>query len=469
VIPAIPQSAHPDLHEYVGRARWFGGKGREFTVVGVRRIGVLPGSSSMVVPGRDQVSATIELVEVAFADGDTDLYQLPLAWYAEPQDRLEHALVGRWEGPVSAYDAVHDREAMALWLHAFAGKTDPAEPLLFHRLEGYELDVSVHSSPFSGEQSNSSVAFGEDSLMKVFRRITPGVNPDVQVHEALTRAGSDHVAALYGWLDVVDDETDSVVQLAMLQQFLRTASDGFELAKASVRNLLIEADLHPHEVGGDFAGEAERLGVALAETHATMAAEFGVEEWPAERVTALADAMEARLEAAAAVVPELTSYAVPLRAAYGRLRDLGSVTVQRIHGDLHLGQTLRTVKGWKIVDFEGEPAKPLAERLTPDPVWRDIAGMLRSFDYAAAVVERTVMETDTEGAQQRTFRGHQWSERNRDAFLRAYAARELSETEHTVVAAYEADKAVYETVYEVRNRPTWLDIPLAGIARLTAR
>jgi len=455
------------LTPYLTHARWFGGKGREFTITDVRRIGVVPR------PDSQSPRVAIDLATVTFDDDkSSDLYQLPLAFYDEPEDRLEHALIGTWEdadfGLAYVYDAVHDRHAMDLWLRAFAGKTDPAEGLLFHRLAGYELDLSVHSTLFSGEQSNSSVAFGEDSLMKVFRRVTPGVNPDVQIHDVLTRAGSNHVAALYGWLDTVDEETDSVIQLAMLQQFLRTASDGFELAKASVRNLFGEGDLHPHEVGGDFAGEAERLGIALAETHATLAEQFGTEQWTSGHVDELAGAMEARLEAAAAVVPDLGAYDAHLRAAYRRLRDLGSLTVQRVHGDLHLGQTLRTVKGWKIVDFEGEPAKPLNERLLPDSAWRDVAGMLRSFDYAPAVVEHSMAEADESGTQQRTYRGHEWSDRNRLAFIAAYAGRELTDDEQALLAAYEADKAVYEAVYETRNRPSWVAIPMGGIARITA-
>jgi len=453
------------LTNHIAHARWFGGKGRAFTVGDVRRVGTLPH------PTGGGPNTTIDLARVTYDDGEADLYQLPLAFYPEPQDRLEHALIGTWHDPdfglSHVYDAVHDRQAMALWLHAFARDQD-GRPLQFHRLEGHDLDLNAHSTAFTGEQSNSSVAFGEDALLKVFRRITPGINPDIQIHEVLTRAGSDHVAALYGWLDTVDPETGVVIQLAMIQQFLRTASDGFELAKASVRNLYAEGDLYPHEVGGDFHGESERLGVAVAETHATLAAEFGTEVWDATRVADLADAMDARLRSAAAVVPQIEEYAESLQATFGQLRGLGELGVQRIHGDLHLGQTLRTVKGWKMVDFEGEPAKPLHERLLPDSVWRDVAGMLRSFDYAPAVVEQAAMESDSEGAAQRACRGRQWSDRNREAFLHAYAGRDLTSDERTVLNAYEADKAVYEAVYETRNRPAWVPIPLAGIARIAA-
>jgi maltokinase len=456
------------LAPYIERARWFGGKGRSFSISGGRRLGEVPGH----VEGGPRVA--IDLATVAYDDGgENEYYQLPLAFYPEPQDRLEHALVGQWDdadfGPSHVYDAVHDREAMACWLRSFVHPTEGQ--LAFHRLPGHELDLEARSTLFSGEQSNSSVAFGDDSLLKVFRKITPGVNPDVVIHRVLTEAGSDHVAALYGWVETpsVNSEgepTDAVLQLAMLQQFLRTASDGWDLALASVRNLFAEADLHADEVGGDFAGEAARLGEALAETHLTLAAHFPVAERSADEVGALAEAMRRRLEEALGIVPGLAPYAENLRRAYDELAALDHVRVQQIHGDLHLGQTLRTVRGWKIVDFEGEPAKPLAERLQPDSPWRDVAGMLRSFDYAPRVVERTWSDGQDAGAEQRAYRAGEWSERNRAAFLNAYAGRDLTPEEHTLLAAYVADKAVYETVYETRNRPAWVTIPLEAVARI---
>ena len=464
-----PVIAPPEiLAPYIEGARWFGGKGRAFSISGGRRLGEVPNH----VEGGPRVA--IDLATVAYDDGgENEYYQLPLAFYPEPQDRLEHALVGQWDdadfGPSYVYDAVHDREAMACWLRSFVHPVEGA--LAFHRLPGHELDLEARSTLFTGEQSNSSVAFGDDSLLKVFRKITPGVNPDVVIHRKLTEGGSDHVAALYGWVETpsVNSEgepTDAILQLAMLQQFLRTASDGWDLALTSVRNLFAEADLHADEVGGDFAGEAARLGEALAETHQTLAEHFPVAERSAEEVGALADAMRRRLDEAIAIVPGLAPYADNLRGAYDRLAALDRVRVQQIHGDLHLGQTLRTVRGWKIVDFEGEPAKPLAERLLPDSPWRDVAGMLRSFDYAPRVVERTWGDGQDAGAEQRAYRAAEWSERNRAAFLDAYAGRDLAPDEYTLLAAYVADKAVYETVYETRNRPAWVTIPLEAVARI---
>jgi maltokinase len=465
--PNATDPIHSALAEFVAGARWFGGKGRPFAVAGVRRIGSLGGPAAEGAP-----VLVHDLVTLAYGgdpEGD-EYYQLPLALYVAPQAHLEHARVGRWEdaehGPVHVYDALHDRDAMALLLESF--EHPPAGALRFERLPGHDLDLDAHSTLLTGEQSNSSVAFGEDALLKVFRRITPGRNPDITVHEVLTRAGSDHVAALYGWLQTDSLVEGEVLHLAMLQQFLRTASDGWELALASVRNLFAEGDLHAGEVGGDFAAEAARLGQALREVHVTLAEHFPTHVRSADELAALAAGMHSRLDAAVEIVPDLGEHAARVRAVFDRVGDMPEVGVQQIHADLHLGQTLRTVKGWKIVDFEGEPAKPLAERVLPDSPWRDVAGMLRSFDYAPRVVERTFADSEPVGAEQRAYRANEWSTRNRSAFLAAYAERPLTPDEETLLAAYVADKAVYEAVYEARNRPAWVTIPLAALAELGA-
>jgi len=466
-------TTHPDndaLVAFLTRSRWFGGKGLDVSVTDLRRLGALPAEDGA------EPHVVVELAEVRTAES-TDLYQLPMSLYADPQAHLEHALIGWWEdaehGWVHAYDAVHDRVAMARFLAAFGVSTSldqrsDAGGLEFRRVPGHELDPDAPGTAFSGEQSNSSVMFGEDSLLKLFRKVTPGRNPDIAVHEVLTRVGSRHVAALYGWVGSRLGSTDEMVDLGMLQEFLRTATDGWELALASVRNLYAEADLHADEVGGDFAGEAARLGSALAEVHAVLAAEFPTEPRDPAAMAELADAMRERLTDAIAVVPELAEHEAGLRALFEDVAHHPGDEAQRIHGDLHLGQTLRTVLGWKIVDFEGEPAKPLSERVLPDSPWRDVAGMLRSFDYAAASAARASAETDADGSAQREFRGAEWAARNRDAFVEAYAGRPLTDAEHALLTAYVADKAVYEAVYETRNRPAWLSIPLSALATITS-
>lgn len=459
-----PSNLDPEvISGFLDRTRWFGGKGRPYQVTGVRDLGMLPGPPMVV----------IHLVEVTYSDaeGGTEMYQVPLSYYEHPEGRLDHSFVGWWELPGlgwrHAYDALHDREAMALWqraFHAAANGRLQEGDFIFHRLPGYDLDLEAHSTLFSGEQSNSSVAYGEDALMKVFRKISPGVNPDIAAHEVLTRVGSRHVPALYGWLE--HGEGEEVLQLAMLQQFLRTASDGWDLALASVRSLFADPETSAADSGGDFAAESTRLGLALREVHDTLLAEFGTETLGATATAELAAGMARRLESATTAVPELAEHAEQLRSAFAAVAGVETLAVQRVHGDLHLGQTLRTSQGWKIVDFEGEPAKPIADRQLLDSPWRDVAGMLRSFDYAARVVERSLNVNDQTDAALIDSRAQEWSERNKSHFLAAYADGELSAEQQALVRAYVADKAVYETVYESRNRPSWVTIPLRALSRI---
>ena len=481
---------HPDLQQalatYIGHARWFGGKGRRFTVTDVRSLELSDGTPRV----------SIALVTLRFDDPPTsghnstsgltgeELYQLPVTTYPEPQPRLDHVFIAEHDDQ-HVYDAMHDREAAASWLSAFNEAGFEADGVLtrpngltFHRTGTHELDLTTHSTVFRGEQSNTSVAFGDDALMKTFRRVTPGVNPDIEIHDALTRAGTHTVAELYGWLEVAPREADPgtpPIQLAMLQQFLRTASDGWELALGSARNLFAEADLHADEVGGDFAGEAHRLGVAVSEVHELLREQFPTQPFDA---AGTAETMRQRLASATTIVPELSEHTEALHRVFARLGDTGG-EIQRIHGDLHLGQTLRTSLGWKLVDFEGEPAKTLAERQLPDSPWRDVAGMLRSFDYAAQSLVKD-LHASQEASPQISYRAQEWVERNRTAFLEGYVERRLargepgpsagglSAEEQAMIDAYEADKAVYETVYETRNRPTWLDMPLQAIDRIGA-
>jgi maltokinase len=441
------------LIAFVTGARWFGGKGRPFRIAGVTRLGRLGDVG------------VIDLVELLFEDGDESAsYQLPLAFYATPQEVLEPGLIGAWEDPdfgaAHVYDATHDQDVMAAWLHAFADSS-AGSGLHFHHLPGHELDLVAPATLFTGEQSNSSIAFGQDSLLKIFRKVTPGLNPDVEIHAELTRSGSTHIAALYGWLECSTDT--ATIQLAMLQQFLPAATDGWDLAQASVSESLGSAGNE-----ASFLAESAHLGRALAEVHADLASRFPHETFGSAQMAELSREMHARLDSAIALAADLTAYRPRLRAAYDALATLTEVRIQRIHGDLHLGQTLRTASGWKIVDFEGEPAKTLAERQLPDSPWRDVAGMLRSFDYAARAVERTTTDLSPDDAATAAARATAWTEQNQQAFLTAYAGRALTACEDALLAAYVADKAVYETVYETRNRPTWVSIPLQALAKIGA-
>jgi maltokinase len=257
-----------------------------------------------------------------------------------------------------------------------------------------------------------------------------------------------------------------MVTAGMLQTFVPNASDGWRLATASVRDLYAEGDLHADEVGGDFAADSERLGAATASVHADMATVLPTEPADRQWFATLARQMGERLDAAVEVVPQLAEHADGLRRLYAAVAGESEPVIrQRVHGDLHLGQVLRTPTGWIVLDFEGEPARPLASRRELDSPLRDVAGMLRSFDYAAR--HMLVEQPDN---PQRDYRAQEWAERNRTAFCQGYSAASGMDPcgGSPLLRAFEADKAVYECVYEARNRPHWLMIPLQSLSRLSA-
>ncbi|MFN3867141.1 MAG: phosphotransferase, partial [Demequina sp.] len=245
--------------------------------------------------------------------------------------------------------------------------------------------------------------------------------------------------------------------LAMIGVFQRSATDGWDTARTSVRALQDDA-VRAREAGGDFAGESERLGETLALVHEQMRQTLPTGEWGPSEVHSLVSRLTARLDAAVSMQPSVADYADRARDAYAAIDSGSPVPVQRVHGDFHLGQTLRTTSGWKIIDFEGEPAQPLEDRVQLDSVARDVAGQLRSLDYAAHSVAIVTGISDTEHI-------NDWVSRNRIAFLRGYGY-EQTETAVALLHAYEIDKALYEVVYESNYRPDWVQIPLGALNRL---
>ncbi len=453
-----------DLRDFLGRQRWFAGKGRQWTVTRVQPLAWLR---------EDLPSVRIELVTIRYAEGDEETYQVPLVRRSEAAQQLEHVLVGweydeRFERDVAVYDALHDKEVTGTWLRNIADNIDLGS-VVFHKEPVADTPpITEHSIVIGAEQSNTSLVFGDAAILKVFRKVSPGTNPDIEVHAALTEVGSGFVAPLLGWADGwwTDSLESDVVQgsLAMLQKFLPSATDGWQLARTSVRDLFAEADLHADEVGGDFAAESERLGVATAEVHRALANTLQTGTAGPEELTAAAAGMQRRLEHAVAAVPELAPYAKDLAATYDALAaaDL-KVAVQRVHGDYHLGQVMRTDTGWVLLDFEGEPARPLAERRALSSPLRDVAGMLRSYDYAA----RQQLIEGRHHAQLE-YRAEEWVERNTAAFCDGYARASGRDPrgDTLLLRAFEMDKAVYEVVYESRHRPGWLPIPLSAVDRL---
>ena len=335
--------------------------------------------------------------------------------------------------------------------------------LRFCRMPGAEIEAGLDSLVLTGEQSNTSLVFGESAIFKVFRRVTPGPNPDLEVASALASLGSSHIAEPFGWVETRIDGATTV--LAILSRYLRAASDGWSLAATSVRDLYAtEEGTRAAEAGGDFEGEAERLGAASAQVHRDLADAFGQSELHSEAIRELAEQMYRRLDLAVAAVPELAAFADKVGDAYSDLAKLiEPVPAQRVHGDYHLGQVLRTQAGWVVLDFEGEPASPLAQRRARSSPLRDVAGMLRSFDYAA----RHQLVTHPEAASLAP-RAADWVRRNSDAFCARYAAAGGQDpAENSVLLrAMLLDKAVYEVGYEARHRPTWVSIPLESIAEL---
>jgi maltokinase len=308
------------------------------------------------------------------------------------------------------------------------------------------------------------VVFDERTILKVLRKVEAGPNPDVEITRVLAERGYEHV--LPPLAELRRDDMD----LAVLRDFLVGATEGWQLARASVRDLLASR-LPPEECGADFAPDAARLGDVIASLHVAMADAWGHEPGDVARwidqigegvthVTRLAEPGSFDTEGVRARLAEATS-----------LADAGAEI--RIHGDLHLSQVIQVDTGWLVLDFEGEPARRRDERFTQSSPLRDVAGMLRSLHYVAATGLAEWDQGDDELARLL----EEWEARSREALVSAYEAHEGIEAllptdpagRATLLAAFELDKAVYELGYEIGHRPELVNIPLAGIDRLVRR
>ena len=428
--------------------RWFSGKGTPIT-------GLAIVADTLLVDGDPGLR---HLILAVSQDRRTDTYQVFAGVRGHLPEWLNHVRIGPAGAGVTAYDGLHDPELTTTLLAAMAGD-ESIGPLSFARRPGSEIPTGLDSLVLTAEQSNTSLLFGEEAILKVFRRPSPGPNPDLEVPAALAGLGSPHVAEPLGWIATTMTGIPTV--LAVLSRFLRAAVDGWSLAATSVRDLYASGSARAAEAGGDFAGEARRLGEATAEVHRDLALAFGVDELPAAALRDLSAQLLARLDTAVSAVPELARHAGKLRAAFADVAALdGPLEVQRIHGDYHLGQALRTHSGWVVLDFEGEPAAPLEERRGRYPALRDVAGMMRSLDYAARF-----QLAGHEDAEQVAAAARDWVRRNQAAFCTGYSgAGGPDPAKHAIlVRALTLDKAVYEVLYEARNRPSWVPIPLGSI------
>ncbi|GAS97530.1 uncharacterized protein RMCC_4496 [Mycolicibacterium canariasense] len=396
---------------WLPRQRWYSGRGRELRAVEAEHVVAL-------APDLD-----LTLLTAGYTDGSAEQYQVPVRWGSGDGA----ARIGS-DGERDGYDAMADPVAAGVLLELIASSASVG-PVTFVREPGAELPADRVGRRLGAEQSNTSVVFADQAILKVFRRVIPGINPDIELTRALS--GNPHVTPLLGSYELVAGADPYA--LGMLTTFAAGSTDGWDLALAAARE------------GADFTAESRSLGEAVGTVHAALAATLGTEAAPFP-----VDTWVRRLHATAAAVPQLREFIPRIEGRYRALTDTPS-TVQRIHGDLHLGQVLRTPTTWLIIDFEGEPGQPLAERRRPDAALRDIAGMLRSYDYAAR------------GARD-------WVDAQCATFCAGYAAVTGADPREqaAVLAAYELDKAVYEVGYEARYRPDWLPIPLGAVTRLAA-
>lgn len=393
------------------------------------------------------------------------LYQLPVVSRAtETVDSPPDHIIGSPEPGTTFIDGPYDPAyARALIRLVTLGGTGEGPRTVATGRPGPDAppDEPRSASVVTGEQSNTSLIYrcnGMPIICKVYRQLHAGLNPDIELPTALAASGSTHVPRAVGWIegawpDPATAQGTVTGSLASAQEFLPHVEDAWRVA------LLAAAH------GDDFRTQARALGAATAEVHVSLASLFPTPPALAADREATATSWRRRLTIAIAEVPEIAERREAIEAVYDRAAAAAWPPRQRIHGDYHLGQVLHVPgRGWVLLDFEGEPLRPMTERTGADLALRDVAGMLRSFDYVAGSIRLDAPERSPGDA-----RG--WARASRDAFLEGYAmASGVDLEEHgDLLAALELDKAVYEAIYEARNRPTWVTIPLRAIARLVER
>ena len=450
------------LTAWLPQQRWYAAKGRTPVLrkLGGFRLDDLAGAVG------------IEVMVVADESGPSPVvYQVPMTYRAAPLLGAEGALIGTTEhgvlGTRWVYDAPHDDVFVDRLLALIQGQAEPQaqsesntpDPTVAGHAVDAEVVTLATSAVMRGEQSNTSIvcqvvdatgAPAKPVIVKVFRALHPGENPDVVVQSALTEAGSTQVPHTVGYVagEWADPQSGERVRghLAFAQRFLPGVEDAWRVA------------LRAATAGEDFSEAARELGAATAHIHLSLASALGTVPAADDAKRELVRIIRSRYDAAVAEVPALSAHEDVVAASLDDLAAREWPDLQRVHGDYHLGQVLRTPDGWVAVDFEGEPLRPLHERVRPDLALRDVAGMLRSFDYVGGSVE---LEEPDRSARD-------WVAATRTAFLEGYTGVTHLDPDQAgpVLRALELDKALYEVIYEVRNRPSWLGIPTAAVERL---
>jgi maltokinase len=431
------------LIEYVTSRRWYGAKSRS-----VSHSQLL----DSIVLRTAEPHFALALVEMRYDTGAHDIYQLV---YALRDGQIE---VDALDDPAAARELVHAMRS-GLTLQGGEGVIE------FRPVEGFtglgrEL---MDARAVGAEQSNTSIVFDDELILKVFRRLEPGINPELEMLRFLTEHGFANVAALGGWYAYSGGPLGAT--LGILQEFVPDGIDGWGLA-------LDEISSAPER----FGGRLRRLGEVTGVMHTVLAsdsndASFAPETPSVEALALLTATVDEEIERVFVSLPEDDERLAPIAGRGEEVREqlrlltyAGSAgKAIRTHGDYHLGQTLWSEGDWVILDFEGEPARSLTERRRKRSPLRDVAGMLRSFAYVASAVELLRGLRAPDG----------WEEAARATFLEGYLATvdpvllpSGQVAIERLLAVYELEKAVYELRYELDNRPDWVGIPVAGIQRL---
>lgn len=407
---------------HLEQARWFAGKGRSARITALTPLGWYTAAGSWP-------AIRSELATVSYPDGPDEVYQL-LVGYHRPGTLDNHQVLATVElddlGRVDLCDATDVPDSLSALVAALVA--DP--PAGMRWLDRSAIDPGVPMRRYLGEQSNTTVLLGDSALLKLFRKLEAGVNLDAEVLEKLPGQITPH---LFGVLSAAGYD------LGMFYERITAVTDGWVFASAAA------ADEH------SFADPARALGEELAVLHDELASAFGTADRSGDE---LADTMLDRYRSAASAVPELAEYGEAVALVFSSLRGQRLAT-QRVHGDFHLGQALHrdaaeVGPAWVIIDFEGEPLKSLVERREFDSPVRDVAGALRSLDYARSAA-----------ADPGSAFALEWTAEARRAFLDGYYQHRPAQL--SILRSYLLDKAIYEVVYEVRNRPSWAHIPLRAV------
>jgi trehalose synthase-fused probable maltokinase len=453
--------------------RWFGQKGRAISTIELLDQGRLDDGEEPLI---------LALVTVGFEDGGEVLYHLPL-------------VVGD-DGV--ARDAVGEVERLKIIGNLLAhGQPIKGERGVFH-FSGPGLDPSAPLGSDSiramdAEQSNTSVVFDEAVVLKFFRKVEPGPNPDLEINRLLTKEGFKHIPAQVGEIFYEGDEDHpNEIDLGIAQHFVEGAREGWTFVLEQLPRLFDEVHeedavedyaLLTEERAGDLLATIEQLGEVTGELHVVLAkeaSETDIQPEPIEDGDLAEWAADCRkvLVGLAREVPEVGAMESAIAERIDGITTLTPDGLKiRTHGDYHLGQVLRRPRQWLILDFEGEPARPLEERRKQRSPLRDVAGMVRSFSYAAyaALFERA--EPDGDEWKRLEPWALTWEALARDRFLSAYLSKSHEgrflpadrDELMTLLDFFELEKALYEVGYERGHRPGWTRIPLKGIAQVIAR